>query len=170
MNPREPCNPDPHRMMPATDVEDAGIGESVARPNQRSVYDTREFPEFSDTARQQSPVGLHFFLFLREDQRLLGYTGLTCNTPRCASTGYVLTHDAWDFGNASKSLMEMKTTRSILDVVRLYALCHPEHVPAIRVPGKCGFDFDRIIFRPCVVPNRNPGKSADVVSYSWRRR
>jgi len=109
-------------------------------------------------------------LFLPDDQRLLGYTGLTFNALHCASSGYVLTHDAWDFGNASKSLMEIKTTRNILDVVRLYAPCHPQPVPAIRVTGKFGFDFDRIICRPCVVPNRNPGKSADVVSYSWRRR
>jgi len=36
-------------MMQATFVEDPGIGESLARPNQRFVNDTPEFPEFTDT-------------------------------------------------------------------------------------------------------------------------
>ncbi|MGI9204532.1 MAG: GNAT family N-acetyltransferase [Woeseiaceae bacterium] len=147
---------------------DPDIGEYLTWPIHQSVEDTREFLAFSDAEWQKSPAG-PYLLFSRRDKRLLGSTGLAFESSQCASTGYVLARDAWGFGYASEALTEMKKLSNELGVERLYALCHPEHLRSIRVLEKCGFDLDGTICGCCEFPNRDPGKLADVVSYSWRR-
>lgn len=164
---RRPTNDDANRIFERY-AGDPDIGEFLAWPIHRSVNDTHEFLKLSDSHWEQSPAG-PYLLFSREDQRLLGSTGLVFETAHCASTGYVLAQDAWGVGYATEALIEMKRLSGELGVARLYALCHPEHIPSIRVLEKCGFDLDGTISRYCEFPNRQPGKMADVVSYSFRR-
>lgn len=145
---------------------DPDVGEFLAWPIHHSIDDTHAFLEFSDTVWQQSPAG-PYLVFSRDDQRLLGSTGLAFESPHCASTGYVLAKDSWGFGFASEAVIEMKRLCTSLGVERLYALCHPDHFPSRRVLEKCGFELEGIIRRCCEFPNRGPGKLEDAVSYSW---
>ncbi len=159
-------NKDDAEMIFERYAGDSEIGEFLAWPIHLSIDDTRAFPEFSDTEWQQSPAG-PYLLFSRDQQRLLGSTGLAFESPHCASTGYVLAKDSWGFGFASEAVIEMKKLSSSLGVERLYALCHPDHVPSRSVLEKCGFKLEGTIRRFCEFPNRDPGKLEDIVSYSW---
>ena len=148
---------------------DPDIGEFLAWPIHQSIDDTRAFLSFSNAEWQRSPAG-PYLLFSREDLQLLGSTGLAFESPHCAATGYVLAKDSWGRGFATEAVMGIKKLSSSLGVERLYALCHPEHIPSRRVLEKCGFQLDGTISRYCEFPNRAPGKLVDVVSYSWLQR
>lgn len=44
-----------------------------------------------------------------------------------------------------------------LGVIRLYALCHPDHPASARVLEKCGFRFEQRLEQFAEFPNLNPG-------------
>jgi RimJ/RimL family protein N-acetyltransferase len=50
-------------------------------------------------------------------------------------------------------------------VIRLYALCHPEHRPSRRVLEKCGFVQDDPATRRAEFPNLSPGIEQDALCY-----
>jgi RimJ/RimL family protein N-acetyltransferase len=95
-----------------------------------------------------------------------GSTGLSLETPTRACTGYVLAKDAWRHGYATEALSAMVDLARRLGVVRLYALCHPEHQASIRVLEKAGLAREGVWRRHSEFPNLAPGVAADVACYA----
>src|SRR5690606_11785104 len=110
-----------------------------------------------------------------EDGLLLGSTGLACDGPGRAETGYVLAQDAWGQGFATEALRAMVELAPAVGVRRLYALCHTEHAASARVLEKCGFVREAVLPRHVEFPNLAPGELADVFCYArsldplWKR-
>jgi RimJ/RimL family protein N-acetyltransferase len=50
-----------------------------------------------------------------------------------------------------------------LGVIRLYALCHPEHHASLRVLEKNGFAREGTLRRYAELPNLKPGEPSDLV-------
>jgi RimJ/RimL family protein N-acetyltransferase len=81
-------------------------------------------------------------------------------------TGYVLAKDAWGKGYATEALAAMVEVARRIGVVRVYALCHPQHRASWRVLEKCGFDRDGSWTEPMEFPNLARGVPQDVLCYA----
>ena len=127
----------------------------------RSIEDTKAFLAFSDSEWERWPAG-PYLIFSRTDDELLGSTGLGFELSHRASTGYVLAKDSWGNGFATEALVAMRDTASDLQVMRLFAYCHPDHRPSARVLEKAGFALEGTLRRYCEFPNLDPGVVKDV--------
>lgn len=148
---------------------DPSVTRFVGWPRHQSVADTIKFLEFSDAQWARWPAG-PYLIASRSDGRLLGSTGLGFEEPDRASTGYVLAKDAWGQGYATEALHAMVDLAWRVGVVRLYALCHPEHPASWRVLEKCGFGREATWPRHSEFPNLAPGVRSDVLCYVVNRR
>jgi len=83
----------------------------------------------------------------------VGSTGLDFETQQRASTGYVLARDAWGRGYASEALAAVVELARELQIARLYALCHVDHIASARVLGRCGFLEEGVLRRYQVFPD-----------------
>jgi len=133
-------------------------------PRHRTVEDTQAFLRFSAAEWERWPAGPYLILS-RADGRLLGSTGLGFQTAQEAATGYVLADDAWGRGYATEALAAMIDVAGQTGVIRVYALCHPEHVASRRVLEKQGFIPDDPPTRPVGFPNLAPGVQQDALCY-----
>ncbi len=131
----------------------------------RSVGDTQLFLASCDAEWRQSGVG-PYLIQSREDGELLGSAGLRLASPQQAAIGYLLARDAWGRGYATEALRALRDLAMRLGVLRLSALCHPEHRASWRVMEKCGFTREGILRGHAQFPNLAPGVAADVVCYS----
>jgi ribosomal-protein-alanine N-acetyltransferase len=131
----------------------------------RSILDTEVFLACCNNEWRQSGVG-SYLVQSREDGELLGSTGLRLTSPQQATTGYVLARDAWGRGYATEMLRTMRDLAMGLGVLRLSAVCHPEHRASLRVMEKCGFSREGVLRRHAQFPNLAPGIAADVVCYA----
>jgi ribosomal-protein-alanine N-acetyltransferase len=145
-------------------ASDPEVTKFVGWPRHRSLEDTEAFLKFSAIEWARSPAG-PYSIRLREDGRLVGGTGLSFDDPEQAMTGYVFARGAWGKGYATEALLAMVGLARDLGVVRLYALCHPEHRPSYRVLEKCGFVRDRSFTRKVEFPNLAPGVLQDTLCY-----
>jgi RimJ/RimL family protein N-acetyltransferase len=84
-------------------------------------------------------------------------------------TGYVLAADAWGKGYATEALGAMVSLAWQLDVVWLFAVCHPQHRASVRVLEKHGFVRDLGWARQVVFPNLDPATAQDVFCYALSR-
>jgi RimJ/RimL family protein N-acetyltransferase len=144
---------------------DAHVTRYVAWPTHRSAADTLGFVQFSDAEWDRWRTG-PLLIESRLDGRLLGSTGLGLQTPDTAMTGYVLAKDAWGQGYATEALHAMVGLAHGLGVVRLSALCHPDHRPSWRVLEKCDFTREGIRRDYAEFPNLTPGVRSDVLCYA----
>lgn len=110
----------------------------LAWPRHQSLADTQAFLGFSAAQWERWPAG-PYLIRSRDDGRLLGCTGLAFDAPDRASTGYVFAKDAWGQGYATEALRAMVDLARAAGVVKLHALCHPEHQASAHVLEKCGF-------------------------------
>jgi len=133
-------------------------------PRHRTVEDTRAFLQFSAEEWERWPAG-PYLIFSRGDGQLLGSTGLGFQTPQEAATGYVLAEDAWGRGYATETLAAMIDAAGRTGVIRLSAICHPEHVASRRVLEKNGFLRDDPPTRRAEFPNLTPGVQQDALCY-----
>lgn len=147
-------------------ASDDSVCRYLAWPVHKSVNDTRAFLEFSESEWQGWPAG-PYLIFSLLNGSLIGSTGLKFETPRRASTGYVIAKDSWGNGFATEALTAMKVTAAEAGVHRLFAWCHPDHLRSRRVLEKCGFELEGLLRRYGEFPNLSPGIAMDVVSYSW---
>lgn len=69
----------------------------------------------------------------------------------------MLARDAWGNGYATEALTVIVDIAKGLGVVRLYALCHPDHPASARVLEKCGFRLEQRLEQFAEFPNLNPG-------------
>ena len=133
-------------------------------PRHQSVDDTKTFLNFSDAEWSRWPAG-PYLIESRSDHKLLGGTGLGFETPSRAVTGYVLARDAWGNGYATEALTPIVNIAEGLGVVRLYALCHPDHPASARVLEKCGFRLEQRLDQSAEFANLNPGRREACLRY-----
>ena len=139
----------------------------LAWPTHRTIGDTEDFLAFCDAEWERWPIG-PLLIESRAGGTLLGGTGLGFDTPRQASTGYVLAYDAWGAGYATEALAAIRDRAAELGVERVYALCHPDHRASARVLEKCGFLSEGTLPGYAQFPNLTPGVASDVRCYAMR--
>ena len=142
-------------------ASDAEVTRFVGWPRHQSVSDTEKFLEFSGSEWARWPAG-PYLIRSRLDGRLLGSTGLGFEAADRAITGYVLARDAWGLGYATEALRTMIDVARSAGVVKLSALCHPQHRASSHVLEKCGFSRDRSRTIHAEFPNLAPGVVQDV--------
>jgi RimJ/RimL family protein N-acetyltransferase len=131
----------------------------------RSVSDTQLFLACGDAEWRQSGVG-PYLIQSREDGELLGSAGLRLLSQQEAAIGYLLASDAWGRGYATEALRALRDLAMRLGILRLSALCHPDHRASSRVMEKCGFTREGILRGHAQFPNLAPGVAVDVVCYA----
>lgn len=145
-------------------ASDPEVTRYLGWPRHQSVDDTQAFLGFSANEWARWPAG-PYLIYARADGRLIGGTGLAFDSDTMASTGYVLTKDAWGRGYATEALATMLDLAGDIGLVRLYALCHPEHRASQRVLEKCGFEVDGNWTKKMEFPNLARGVPQDVLCY-----
>ena len=145
-------------------ASDPDVTRYLGWPRHRSVTDTRAFLAFSESEWQRWPAG-PYLIRARSDGRLLGGTGLGFERPDEAVTGYVLAKDAWGKGYATEALRAMVDVSRRINLVRIHALCHPQHRASWSVLEKCGFTRDGSWSTQTEFPNLEPGSLQDVLRY-----
>jgi len=146
-------------------ASDPEVTRFLSWATHRSLDETRAFLEFSEAQWARWPAG-PYLVESRADGALLGGTGLAFETPRRASTGYVLAKDAWGKGYATEALRAIVSLARDMGVRRLYALCHPDHAASWRVLEKGGFGREGILSRHSKFPNLSPGEPCDALCYA----
>lgn len=145
-------------------ASDTEVTQYVGWPRHRDIEETRTFLEFSNAEWGRWPAG-PYLIFSKTDHLLLGSTGLGFETSHRASTGYVLAKDAWGHGYATEALQAMVKLAGQSGIVRLYALCHPDHRASGRVLEKCGFDLEATLRCHTEFFNLTPGSPVDTLCY-----
>jgi ribosomal-protein-alanine N-acetyltransferase len=145
-------------------ASDPEVTRFLGWPTHRTIEDTRAFLDFAEAAWRRWSAG-PYLIESRDEGRLIGSTGLGFETPFRTATGYVLARDSWGRGYATEALGAMVALAGTLDVRRLYALCHPEHLPSQRVLDKCGFQREGLLRLHSEFPNLLPGQACDVLCY-----
>jgi [ribosomal protein S5]-alanine N-acetyltransferase len=145
-------------------ASDPEVTRYLGWPRHRSVSHTEAFLTFSDAEWTRWPVG-PYLIESHSEHKLLGSTGLGFEGPSIAATGYVLARDAWGNGYATEALTAIVGIAEGVGVVRLYALCHPEHPASARVLEKCGFRLEQRLEQFAEFPNLNPGQREACLRY-----
>jgi ribosomal-protein-alanine N-acetyltransferase len=153
----------PSRSSIATPA-DPVVTRYLSWPTHRTLANTHAFLAWSDEDREKWPAG-SYLVFSREDNALLGGTGLSFKSLTCAVTGYVLARNAWGHGYATESLHAMVDLVGKLGVKRLEAICHIDHRASARVLEKCGFQLEEILRKHTEFPNVALGPKSDVLCY-----
>lgn len=148
-------------------ASDLDVTRYVGWPTHRLIDDTRFFLAFCESQWDASPAG-PYLIRSRSTGDLLGSTGLSFDSPTEAMTGYVLAKDAWGHGYATEALTAMIDLARQLDLTRIYALCHPEHIASQRVLEKCSFTRDETFIKQFEFPNLQPGVLQDVACYAMK--
>jgi RimJ/RimL family protein N-acetyltransferase len=146
---------------------DPEVTRFLGWPRHRTVQDTEAFVRFSAEEWRRWPAG-PYLIMRRGDDQLLGSTGLGFLTASEAVTGYVLAKDAWGRVYATEALAGMIEAARLTSLIRLLALCHPEHGPSRRVLEKSGFVRDEPPTRRAEFPNLAPGVQQDALCYVFR--
>ena len=144
-------------------ASDPEVTRYLSWPTHRSVHETIAFCKHSDEEWGRSPAG-PYLIEDRHSRGLLGGTGLAFTDPGIASTGYVLARDSWNQGFATEALTAMVELGRSLDVTRLTATCHLEHLRSQRVLKKCSFVIeDRLEW---TFPNLDGGDRAPCLRFT----
>ena len=146
---------------------DPRVTRYLGWPTHRTIDDTDAFLAFCNAEWARWPAG-PLLIESRTDGTLLGSTGLRLSSPQQAATGYVLARDAWGQGYATEALHAMRDLALRLGVLRLTAVCHPEHRASWRVMEKCGFTREGTLRGHAQFPNYVPGVASDVLCYAMR--
>ena len=146
-------------------ASNAEVTRFLGWPRHQSLQDTEAFVRFSTQEWDNWPAG-PYLIVSRTDGRLLGGTGLGFQTPHEAMTGYVLAKDAWGKGFATEALAAIVNLAPRVGVTRLFALCHPEHLPSRHVLEKCGFVRDDASKPAVEFPNLSPGVRQEALHYA----
>lgn len=146
-------------------ASDPVVTRYMSWPTHRSVADTHAFLVWDESEWKKWPASSYLIL-QREENRLLGSTGLSFKTPARAVTGYVLAQDAWGQGFATEALKAMVELARRTGVERLEAVCHIDHAPSAHVLEKCGFQRETTLRESLVFPNLAGEEHSDVLSFA----
>lgn len=130
-----------------------------------SIEDTKEFLLYSDAHWQQWPAG-PLLIRLRENNTLIGSTGLSFETSYRAMTGYILAKDSWNKGYATEALTQIIEISKLAGLRRIYAICHIQQKASWRVLEKCRFGREGILRSYTIFPNLSQNELQDVYCYS----
>jgi RimJ/RimL family protein N-acetyltransferase len=147
-------------------LPDAAVTRFLGWRTHTALSDTQVFLACCDAEWRQTGVG-PYLIISRDTGTLLGSTGLRLSSPQQAATGYVLARDAWGQGYATEALHAMRDLALRLGVLRLTAVCHPEHRASWRVMQKCGFSREGTLRGHAQFPNHSPGVASDVLCFSF---
>lgn len=145
---------------------DAAVTRFLGWRTHAALADTQSFLACCDAEWRQTGVG-PYLIMSRDTGALLGSTGLRLSSSQQAATGYVLARDAWGQGYATEALHAMRDLALRLGVLRLTAVCHPEHRASWRVMQKCGFTREGTLRAHAQFPNYTPGVASDVLCYAF---
>ena len=162
---RRPLTSDAHAVF-ARYAGNAAVTRYLGWRTHGSVADTQLFLACCEAEWLHTGVG-PYLVQSRETGLLLGSTGLRPSSSQQAATGYVLAQDAWGRGYATETLLAMRGLALRMGILRLTALCHPEHHASARVMQKCGFIREGTLRAHAQFPNLKPGVASDVLSYSF---
>ena len=146
-------------------ASDPDVARFVGWPRHKFLSDTAAFLEFSKAEWDRWPAG-PYLIRSRADGTLLGSSGLAFETPYRASTGYVLSRDAWGKGYATEALRSIVGLAQGIGIRRLYAICHIEHRASCRILEKCGFLREGVLRHYIEFPNLRAGELSDVFCYA----
>lgn len=144
---------------------DRMVARFLSWPRHRTADDSRTFLASSVLEWEAAPAG-PYLIESRVDGRLLGSTGLSFETPRTASTGFVLARDVWGQGYATEALTAIVSIATGLPIRQLFALCHADHRASARVLEKCGFALDMHLPKHAVFPNHESPGPQDCLRYT----
>jgi ribosomal-protein-alanine N-acetyltransferase len=145
-------------------ASDPDVCHYLSWPLHRTVEDTLAFLQFSDSEWSKWPAG-PYLMFALDDGRLLGSTGLAFDIPDRSAAGYVLAKDSWGQGYATEAMLAMRQLCTDLNVSRLYACCHPDHIASRRVLEKSGLLLEPNHSHQLIFPNIDLANPQDVVCY-----
>jgi ribosomal-protein-alanine N-acetyltransferase len=146
-------------------ASDLDVTRYVGFPRHLSLDQTRGFLAWSDEHWAKWPAG-PMVVELRGSGDIIGASGLTFDTPRCAQTGYVFAKRVWGRGYATETLGAMVQLARECGVVRLYANCHHRHRASAHVLEKGGFMLEGLLRRYAEFPNLGSDTLEDVLGYS----
>jgi ribosomal-protein-alanine N-acetyltransferase len=146
-------------------ASDPEVTRFVGWPTHESLEHTRTFLDFARAEWDRWPAG-PYVIASRDDETIIGSTGLAFETPYRAATGYVLSRSAWGRGYATEALRAVAELAPALGVQRLYAVCHVDHLASAHVLEKCGFLREGTLRGYAEFPNLAPGVAADVLCYA----
>ena len=144
-------------------ASDPDVTRYVGWPRHRALADTQAFVAFSDDEWERDGVGPYLIV---HDDRLIGGTGLDCESRDVAATGYVLARDAWGKGFATEALRAMVELGGRLGLRELRACCHPDHAKSQRVLEKGGFTLIDTVTCSAVFPQLPPAESTAMCRYA----
>jgi ribosomal-protein-alanine N-acetyltransferase len=147
-----------------TYASDPAVTTYVGWPRHRNIDDTIAFIEFANAEWSRSSIG-PYLIRDRKDGTLLGSTGISCTGKGDAMTGYVLAEANWGKGFATEVVHAMIAVARQLDLLTLFALCHPAHSASCRVLEKTGFRLDSTWSETITFPNLVGGQSIVPVCY-----
>jgi ribosomal-protein-alanine N-acetyltransferase len=145
-------------------ASDPEVTRFLTWPTARVIGDVEQFLSVSAAEWERWPAG-PYLIVLRSDGTLLGGTGYAFESPRIATTGYVLARDAWGFGYATETLTAILRTAPDLGIERLSTHCHEDHAASIRVLRKCGFTLEERI--TAEFPNLGTGRPEPCLRFVW---
>lgn len=144
---------------------DQEVTKYVGFRTHTSIEDTREFLLYSDAHWQQWPAG-PLLIRLRENNKLIGSTGLSFETSYRAMTGYILAVDSWNKGYATEALTKIIEIGKLTRLRRIYAICHTQQKASWRVLEKCRFEREGVLRSYTIFPNLSQNELQDVYCYS----
>lgn len=147
-----------------TYTSDPAVTAFVGWPQHRNIDDTIAFIEFANAEWSRSSIG-PYLIRDRRDRTLLGSTGISCTGRGDAMTGYVLAEANWGKGFATEVVCAMISVARQLELLSLFALCHPSHSASCRVLEKTGFRLDSTWSETITFPNLVGGQSLVPVCY-----
>jgi ribosomal-protein-alanine N-acetyltransferase len=143
----------------STYANDSEVTRYLNWPRHRSLADTQEFLQFSDSEWNRKLAG-PYLIELPDSGHLIGSTGIAIESTARAATGYVLSRSSWGRGYATEVLQAMIVLARQLGMQELYAAVHPEHKASSRVLEKCGFVLSTHVAHDGVFPNLGSGRVA----------
>lgn len=147
-----------------TYASDPAVTTYVGWPRHRNIDDSIAFIECANAEWSRSSIG-PYLIRDRKDGTLLGSTGISCTGKGDAMTGYVLAEANWGKGFATEVVHAMIAVARQLDLLTLFALCHPAHSASCRVLEKTGFRLDSTWSETITFPNVVGGQSIVPVCY-----
>jgi ribosomal-protein-alanine N-acetyltransferase len=143
---------------------DLQVTRYVSWPRHQSLEDSRGFIHFSDEQWARWSAG-PLLIETLDDGRVIGGTGLVFDSAELATTGYILSKNAWGCGYATEALGGVIQMASRLGVRALLARCHPFHVVSQRVLEKNRFVREEEP-RLAAFPNLPDGESREALYYT----
>jgi len=145
-------------------ASDPELVKYMAWPRHTDPQDTADFIARAATEWDQNGVGV-YLVCEPSTGHVLGSTGLHLATPYRGITGYILVKSVWGQGYATEACRAMVDLARQLELQRIDADCHLEHVASARVLEKSGLLFEGIARAFLVFPNLDAERALDVKLY-----